>query len=110
MKVSERWGIRSSARRPRRVEGFKECFPASALITVSGLAVPGLLVEVQGIAVIGEKYRRAVFGLSRFRLLLQDQFAPANWKCLPHRSSLVDVARVLGVREAADLLSRFSEV
>src|SRR5215475_3107643 len=38
-----------------RKEIFKECFPASALITVSGLAVPGLLVEVQGIAVIGEK-------------------------------------------------------
>src|SRR2546429_1205837 len=34
---------------------FKECFPASALITVTGLAVPGLLVEVQGIAVIGGK-------------------------------------------------------
>jgi len=38
-----------------RKEIFKECFPASALITVSGLAVPGLLVEVQGVAVIGEK-------------------------------------------------------
>jgi len=38
-----------------RKEIFKECFPASALITVSGLAVPGLLVEVQGIAVIGGK-------------------------------------------------------
>ena len=34
---------------------FKECFPARALITVTGLAVPGLLVEVQGIAVIGGK-------------------------------------------------------
>ena len=38
-----------------RKEIFKECFPASALITVSGLAVPGLLVEVQGIAVVGAK-------------------------------------------------------
>ena len=38
-----------------RKEIFKECFPASALITVTGLAVPGLQVEVQGIAVIGGK-------------------------------------------------------
>ena len=38
-----------------RQEVFKECFPASALITVTGLARPGLLVEVQGIAVIGSK-------------------------------------------------------
>jgi 2-iminobutanoate/2-iminopropanoate deaminase len=38
-----------------RKQIFKECFPASALITVTGLAVPGLLVEVQGIAVIGGK-------------------------------------------------------
>lgn len=38
-----------------RKEAFKECFPASALITVTGLAVPGLLVEVQGIAVVGGK-------------------------------------------------------
>lgn len=36
-----------------RQEVFKECFPASALITVTGFARPGLLVEVQGIAVIG---------------------------------------------------------
>lgn len=28
-------------------------FPASALITVSGLAQPGMLVEIQGMAVIG---------------------------------------------------------
>jgi enamine deaminase RidA (YjgF/YER057c/UK114 family) len=28
-------------------------FPASALITVSGLAQPGMLVEIQGVAVIG---------------------------------------------------------
>jgi len=32
---------------------FGDNFPASALITVAGLARPGLLVEVQGIAVIG---------------------------------------------------------
>ena len=38
-----------------RQEIFKECFPASALITVTGLARPGLLVEVQGIAVVGSK-------------------------------------------------------
>ena len=38
-----------------RKDVFKECFPASALITVTGLAVPGLLVEVQGIAVVGGK-------------------------------------------------------
>jgi 2-iminobutanoate/2-iminopropanoate deaminase len=29
-------------------------FPASALITVSGLAQPGMLVEIQGVAVIGK--------------------------------------------------------
>ena len=38
-----------------RQEVFKECFPASALITVTSFARPGLLVEVQGIAVIGSK-------------------------------------------------------
>jgi enamine deaminase RidA (YjgF/YER057c/UK114 family) len=38
-----------------RKEIFKECFPASALITVSGFAVPGVMVEVQGIAVVGGK-------------------------------------------------------
>jgi enamine deaminase RidA (YjgF/YER057c/UK114 family) len=38
-----------------RKELFKECFPGSALITVSGLAVPGLLIEIQGIAVVGGK-------------------------------------------------------
>ena len=38
-----------------RKEIFKECFPASALITVSALAAPGLLVEIQGIAVVGGK-------------------------------------------------------
>ena len=32
---------------------FGDNFPASALITVTGLARPELLVEVQGIAVIG---------------------------------------------------------
>jgi enamine deaminase RidA (YjgF/YER057c/UK114 family) len=36
-----------------RKEAFRECFPASALITVTGLAQPGLLIEIQGIAVIG---------------------------------------------------------
>jgi 2-iminobutanoate/2-iminopropanoate deaminase len=38
-----------------RKEVFKECFPGSALITVSGFARAGLMVEVQGIAVIGGK-------------------------------------------------------
>jgi len=38
-----------------RKELFKECFPASALITVTGLARPGLLIEIQGTAVIGGK-------------------------------------------------------
>lgn len=28
-------------------------FPASALITVSGLAQPGMLIEIQGVAVVG---------------------------------------------------------
>ena len=36
-----------------RKEIFSDNFPASALITVAGLARPELLVEVQGIAVIG---------------------------------------------------------
>ena len=30
-------------------------FPASALITVSGFARPGMLIEIQGVAVIGGK-------------------------------------------------------
>ncbi len=38
-----------------RQETFKECFPASALITVTALARPGLMVEVQGVAVVGSK-------------------------------------------------------
>jgi enamine deaminase RidA (YjgF/YER057c/UK114 family) len=38
-----------------RQEVFKECFPASALITVTGFARPGLMVEVQGVAVVGSK-------------------------------------------------------
>src|SRR5205807_8590575 len=38
-----------------RKEIFKECFPASALISVSGLARPGLPIEIQGIAVVGGK-------------------------------------------------------
>lgn len=36
-----------------RREIFGDNFPASALITVAGLARPEMLVEVQGIAVIG---------------------------------------------------------
>ncbi len=38
-----------------RKQAFKECFPASALITVTGLAQPGLLIEIQGMAVVGGK-------------------------------------------------------
>jgi enamine deaminase RidA (YjgF/YER057c/UK114 family) len=38
-----------------RKETFKECFPGSALITVSGFARPGILIEIQGMAVIGGK-------------------------------------------------------
>jgi 2-iminobutanoate/2-iminopropanoate deaminase len=38
-----------------RKEAFKDCFPASALITIAGLAQPGLLIEIQGIAVLGSK-------------------------------------------------------
>jgi enamine deaminase RidA (YjgF/YER057c/UK114 family) len=47
-----RWGDKLTE---IRKEIFKECFPASALITGSGLAVPGLLIEIQGIAVVGAK-------------------------------------------------------
>ena len=36
-----------------RREIFGDNFPASALITIAGLARPEMLVEVQGIAVIG---------------------------------------------------------
>ena len=36
-----------------RKEIFGDNFPASALITVAGLARPDILVEVQGVAVIG---------------------------------------------------------
>jgi 2-iminobutanoate/2-iminopropanoate deaminase len=38
-----------------RKEIFKDCFPGSALITVSGFARPGILIEVQGIAIIDGK-------------------------------------------------------
>jgi 2-iminobutanoate/2-iminopropanoate deaminase len=38
-----------------RKEIFKQCFPASALITVSGFARPGLLIEIEGMAVVGGK-------------------------------------------------------
>jgi 2-iminobutanoate/2-iminopropanoate deaminase len=38
-----------------RKQAFKNCFPASALITISGLAQPGLLIEIQGVAVVGGK-------------------------------------------------------
>jgi 2-iminobutanoate/2-iminopropanoate deaminase len=38
-----------------RKEAFKDCFPASALITIAGLAQPGLLIEIQGVAVLDGK-------------------------------------------------------
>jgi enamine deaminase RidA (YjgF/YER057c/UK114 family) len=38
-----------------RREIFKQCFPGSALITVTGFARPGILIEIQGMAVIGGK-------------------------------------------------------
>jgi 2-iminobutanoate/2-iminopropanoate deaminase len=38
-----------------RKQVFKNCFPASALITVTGLAQPGLLIEIQGTAIVGGK-------------------------------------------------------
>ena len=42
-----------------RKEIFKEGnYPGSALITVSNLAVPGLLIEIQGVAVIGDRCSR----------------------------------------------------
>jgi 2-iminobutanoate/2-iminopropanoate deaminase len=38
-----------------RKDIFKECFPGSALITVTALARAGLLLEIQGMAVVGGK-------------------------------------------------------
>jgi enamine deaminase RidA (YjgF/YER057c/UK114 family) len=38
-----------------RKEIFGDDFPASALITVSGFARPGILVEVQGVAVVDDQ-------------------------------------------------------
>jgi enamine deaminase RidA (YjgF/YER057c/UK114 family) len=38
-----------------RKQTFKGCYPASALITVAGLAQPGLLIEIQGMAIVGGK-------------------------------------------------------
>lgn len=37
-----------------RKEIFQKDFPASALITVAGFARPEILVEVQGVAVVGD--------------------------------------------------------
>ena len=36
-----------------RTEIFGEDFPASAAITVTGFADPSMLIEIQGIAVVG---------------------------------------------------------
>lgn len=38
-----------------RKQAFKGCYPASALITVAGLAQQGLLIEIQGMAIVGGK-------------------------------------------------------
>jgi len=38
-----------------RKEFFKQCFPASTLITVTGFAQSGLLIEIEGMAVLGGK-------------------------------------------------------
>src|ERR1043166_7333363 len=38
-----------------RKEIFKDCFPGSTLIAITGLARPGLLIEIQGMAVVGGK-------------------------------------------------------
>ena len=38
-----------------RKQAFKDCYPASALITVTGFAQPGLLIEIQGMAVVASK-------------------------------------------------------
>jgi enamine deaminase RidA (YjgF/YER057c/UK114 family) len=38
-----------------RAEVFKNGFPASALITAKDFAVPQILVEIQAVAVIGER-------------------------------------------------------
>ena len=38
-----------------RQEIFGDNFPASALITVVGLAQPGMLMEVQGITFLGDR-------------------------------------------------------
>src|SRR5262249_835263 len=46
-----------------RKEIFKDCFPASALITVTGLARPGLLIEIQGMAGMGGKRLRSGWGV-----------------------------------------------
>jgi hypothetical protein len=42
-----------------RKEIFNDCFAARRFITVTGLARPGLLIEIQDMAVIGGKSRRA---------------------------------------------------
>jgi 2-iminobutanoate/2-iminopropanoate deaminase len=38
-----------------RKEIFKKEFPASTLVTVSGLATPEMLIEVSSVAVVGSK-------------------------------------------------------
>jgi 2-iminobutanoate/2-iminopropanoate deaminase len=50
--VDARYGDRLT---DMRKEIFKGCYPASALITVTGLARAGLLIEIQGMAVVGGK-------------------------------------------------------
>ncbi len=38
-----------------RKELFKDCYPVSALVNVSGFARPGILIEIQGVALVGGK-------------------------------------------------------
>src|SRR4029077_20605577 len=54
-----------------RREIFGDNYPASALITVAGLARPEMLVEVQGIAVAGGQF---------YRLLWKRRSSLSNWK------------------------------
>ena len=49
-----------------RKETFKECFPGSALITVSGFARPGLLIEIQGHGRDRRQISHSGSGLRRF--------------------------------------------
>ena len=49
--IDSRYGTRFTE---IRAELFPDGFPASALITVAGFAQPEMMVEIQGIAVVGD--------------------------------------------------------